>query len=968
MWRRAATTLAERGRIPVAVLLIAAIGVVFWCGHLPAPRSVAPPALGDDRTGPLTPAPPATPPDVATVFDLAQAWLASQRAALELGTAWLSLVDVNTHWRAAVLAEKQPAQEQQEQVDAAREDSRRCKHIQEEAARTEARARETWKRTSQAATPSLRAYWARLLSRGTGHNPESSGGPEDGCADVEQTVATTNARVAAYQKAAQGLGEAREALSHTVMAAARSGDPGGLADIHDAERRLEQVRTELMQRGQALDAELRVAWEGATERTRLRLTHAESAFAVLRALPATRADAVATSRQALSECRWDAATEAAQLVAALSPGDSEADQLAAAARSGKRESLFVGLAEQARAALRDARWQTAQRYAREANDAMQGDPRAGELAAEIERGITAAYGSAMDIGRAALRERRWKDAEPAFADALAAREADPDATRLKAEATAGRESEERYQSAIAAAAQAIDQKDWDRARDVVSEALRERPGDPRVAELEARLDHERSEGYRSAMASGRAALRERRWKAAGMAFADALAARENDPDAVRLNGEALAGLDADERYADVMETAQAALERREWDRAGDFAREALKVRPGDATARRLLETATAASAKVARTSLLAAARDASQARDWQAALSAAEKALARYPNDLEAKSILDRARYERARDPTAFVGLLEVNLPYLPQDSPASALAVSPDGRLVAVSGYFGTVRVVDVETRAEVAILEHPADRNLRVVTGKPLGALSFSTDGSQLASASNWHGARVWDARKGTLIQVLDPGAEGHERATCVAHDPKSPALAAGYADGTIRTFDGRHPAATARVQAHRGAVQSLSFSPDGRRLVTTGAADLAVRLWDARDAGAIHVWQGRSTNLDARFTPDGRKLALASAEGALQAVDIESRQVEQNIRTPHGEVNCVAVRPDGKLIATGGRDGRIAFWDAETGELIHQTEAETERHGSRVRVTWLFFTHDGARLVSTSLTGARIWGIRP
>ena len=54
-----------------------------------------------------------------------------------------------------------------------------------------------------------------------------------------------------------------------------------------------------------------------------------------------------------------------------------------------------------------------------------------------------------------------------------------------------------------------------------------------------------------------------------------------------------------------------------------------------------------------------------------------------------------------------------------------------------------------------------------------------------------------------------------------------------AAGY-HGEVRIWDPKDPASLARFRAHRGAVQSLDFSPDSKRLVTAGS-DSTIVVWD-------------------------------------------------------------------------------------------------------------------------------------
>jgi WD40 repeat protein len=62
---------------------------------------------------------------------------------------------------------------------------------------------------------------------------------------------------------------------------------------------------------------------------------------------------------------------------------------------------------------------------------------------------------------------------------------------------------------------------------------------------------------------------------------------------------------------------------------------------------------------------------------------------------------------------------------------------------------------------------------------------------------------------------------------------------------------------------------------------------------------------------------FSPDGRQLAVALADGRIEIWGTENQNLLYNLNGHRGLVNSMAFRPDGKLLLSGGQDGILIFW---------------------------------------------------
>jgi WD40 repeat protein len=200
--------------------------------------------------------------------------------------------------------------------------------------------------------------------------------------------------------------------------------------------------------------------------------------------------------------------------------------------------------------------------------------------------------------------------------------------------------------------------------------------------------------------------------------------------------------------------------------------------------------------------------------------------------------------------------------------SAVCGVAFHPDGRRLASGSANRNVRIWELGSGRTLHLLEraHPAQ----------VGQVAFSPDGKKLATGSAAHielaninrvpinrtfqgKVKVWDASTGKELASL----EGHSLGVwALSFSPDGTRLATAGGDRTARVWD---VASREMVFALRGGpdtVRRVAFSPDGRRLVTTGAQRLTI--WDAATGLEALTLEGNYSG--ASFSPDGRLLASA------------------------------------------------------------------------------------------------------
>ena len=214
-------------------------------------------------------------------------------------------------------------------------------------------------------------------------------------------------------------------------------------------------------------------------------------------------------------------------------------------------------------------------------------------------------------------------------------------------------------------------------------------------------------------------------------------------------------------------------------------------------------------------------------------------------------------------------------------DGIAASVAFSPDGRLLAVTGEGGRLTLWNARTLA-------PAGE-LRGMRGHSQ-ALAFSPDGKLLAAAEGTDASddgprqplRVWDVRRRTLT-----GFRGRTTADLIAFSPNGELIAAA---GNFRGTDIRD-ARTGRLvkrmevkdlSGQKDFSRSVKFSPDGD-LLFVGQFNGTGRLFSTKTWKPVgRPLEGHTARITfPEFTPDGRRLITAAADGTVVLWDVATQK---------------------------------------------------------------------------------------
>lgn len=201
-----------------------------------------------------------------------------------------------------------------------------------------------------------------------------------------------------------------------------------------------------------------------------------------------------------------------------------------------------------------------------------------------------------------------------------------------------------------------------------------------------------------------------------------------------------------------------------------------------------------------------------------------------------------------------------------------------------------------------------------------------------------------------------------KGHTRIlNSVAYSPDGRRLASASADYTLKLWDPADGSQVKTFKGHTNFVNSVAFSPDGKKLVSA-SEDSTVKVWDIESGACTATFRGHRDGVwSAAFFPDGERLASGGADGTVRFWRIGSRKPDRVIKAHAGYVNSVAISPDGKHVASGSAGNNVKVWNAETGA------AGATLEGHKGGVNAVRFSHNGANLASGSDDGtAKVWRI--
>ncbi len=252
---------------------------------------------------------------------------------------------------------------------------------------------------------------------------------------------------------------------------------------------------------------------------------------------------------------------------------------------------------------------------------------------------------------------------------------------------------------------------------------------------------------------------------------------------------------------------------------------------------------------------------------------------------------------------------------------PLSAVAFRADNQYLASTGADQTVKLWKIEGGAGKEVQTYRGHKDW-------VTSASFSKDGYYIVSSGVDRLVKLWEITARELPML----AEHAGKVQVALYSPDGMLIVTGASDKTIKIWDSETGLEQFTLRGHNDQIRSLAITPDSKTLIS-GGYDRNIRLWDLNKGKALPLVPGQQqaftglkmwVNMLA-MTPDGKKLLVWVPEGGesfttITGYDLATGTELFGFRDRGRSISSLAFSNDGKLAATGAKDGSVRVFDLD------------------------------------------------
>ena len=254
----------------------------------------------------------------------------------------------------------------------------------------------------------------------------------------------------------------------------------------------------------------------------------------------------------------------------------------------------------------------------------------------------------------------------------------------------------------------------------------------------------------------------------------------------------------------------------------------------------------------------------------------------------------------------------------------ARSLAFSPDGKTLAIGGGLtgrdGRILLLDMDSYKAVKLPIKHTDT---------IEGLAYRKDGKALLACANDNKVSLYENLPAPNAAILD---EHNGRVLAASFSPKDGFVyVTGGMDKIIKVWNAKTQKTVVNFDQSESGVTGLAFFNDNQ--FVGSSLDGKIRWWgfnydakkDAFNGYHFRTQDAHKGGVNAlALSRDGKRFVTGGEDSGVAVWQTDNGNRRSDFHDTVGPIYAVAISPDGKTVAAGGRDGKINVWDAEANKI--------------------------------------------
>ncbi|MFE4106819.1 protein kinase domain-containing protein [Almyronema epifaneia] len=158
-----------------------------------------------------------------------------------------------------------------------------------------------------------------------------------------------------------------------------------------------------------------------------------------------------------------------------------------------------------------------------------------------------------------------------------------------------------------------------------------------------------------------------------------------------------------------------------------------------------------------------------------------------------------------------------------------------------------------------------------------------------------------------------------------TTIAFNPKTPILASGSLDDTIRLWNLQTGAMLENLAGHARGVNEVVISPGGQVLASCGDDD-TIKVWNLATGELLQTIKGHIRDVNAvAIGANGWLLASGSDDRTIKLWKLDRGTLIKSLTGSAGMIKSVVITPDERFLVSGGLDNKVRLWNLQQGVMV-------------------------------------------